>query len=115
NPGIQILSQLLPASSFKVLGAQLFNGVNGVTRGVQNPNYKEIQPRIGVAYKLGPHTVIRGGFGRFAQASYITGGQNGFSRSTSLIATTDNYKTYFDTLDNPYRGGILAPTGASLG
>lgn len=115
NPGVQILSQLLPASAFKVLGAQLFNGVNGVTRGVQNPNYKEIQPRVGFAYKLGAHTVIRGGFGRFAQASFITGGQNGFSRTTLLNATTDNYRTYFDTLDNPFRGGILAPTGASLG
>jgi len=115
NVGVQILQQLLPASSFKVLGAQLFNGVNGVTRGVQNINLGEVQPRFGIAYQLGPHTVIRGGFGRFAQASYITGGQNGFSRSTSLIATTDNYRTYYDTLDNPYRDGILAPTGASLG
>lgn len=115
NPGIQILQQLLPASSFKVMGAQLFNGVNGVMRGDQNINLGEVQPRIGFAYKLGPNTVIRGGFGRFAQASYITAGQNGFSRSTSLITTTDNYRTYYDTLDDPYRNGILAPTGASLG
>ncbi len=115
NVGVQILQQLLPASSFKVLGAQLFNGVNGVSRGVQNPNYGEIQPRIGFAYKLGPNTVIRGGFGRFAQASFITPGSNGFSRSTSLNATNDNYRTYYDTLENPYRDGILAPTGAALG
>src|SRR5262249_42506021 len=65
NAGVQILQQLLPASSFRVMGAQLFNGVNGVTRGVQNPNYGEVQPRIGFAYRLGPNTVIRGGFGRF--------------------------------------------------
>ena len=115
NAGIQILKQVLPASSFKVLGAQLFNGVNGVPRAVQNPNYKEIQPRIGLAYQLGPSTVIRGGFGRFAQASFLTGGQNGFSRSTNLNTTTDNNRTYYDTLDNPYRDGILSPTGASLG
>jgi Carboxypeptidase regulatory-like domain/TonB dependent receptor-like, beta-barrel len=115
NPGIQILQQVLPASAFKVMGAQLFNGVNGVPRGTYNMNYTQFQPRAGFAYQLGPHTVLRGGFGRFTQASFITEGQNGFSRSTALDATNDNYKTYYDTLDNPYRNGILAPTGSSLG
>ena len=61
--GIQLLQQLLPASSFKVMGAQLFNGVGGVSRGIQNINLGEVQPRIGFAYKLGPNTVIRGGLG----------------------------------------------------
>jgi hypothetical protein len=115
NPGVQILQQVLPASAFKVMGAQLFNGVNGVPRGIQNINFGEVQPRIGFAYKLGPNTVIRGGFGRFAQASFNTPGSNGFSRSTSLNATSDNYRTAYDTLDNPYRDGIFAPTGAALG
>jgi hypothetical protein len=115
NVGVQILQQLLPAANFKVMGAQLFNGVNGVRRGVQNNNYGEVQPRIGFAYKIGPNTVIRGGFGRFAQASFITPGSNGFSRTTALNATTDNYRTYYDTLDNPFRDGIFAPTGAALG
>jgi len=59
--------------------------------------------------------VIRGGFGRFTQASFITGGQNGFSRTTNLITTNDNYKHIVETLDNPYQSGILAPTGSSLG
>jgi hypothetical protein len=115
NVGVQILQQVLPASSFKVMGAQLFNGVNGTPRGIQNINLGEIQPRIGFAYKLGPNTVIRGGFGRFAQATFNTPGSNGFSRTTTLNTTTDNYRTYYDTLDNPYRDGIQAPTGAALG
>jgi hypothetical protein len=115
NLGIQALRQVLPASAFKVMGVQLFNGVNGTPRGIQNINLGAIQPRIGFAYKLGPNTVIRGGVGRFMQASFNTPGSNGFSRSTSLNATSDNYRTYYDTLDNPYRDGILAPTGASLG
>ncbi len=115
NVGIQALAQVLPASSFKVLGVQLFNGVNGVPRGTSNTDYKQIQPRLGFAYRLGPNTVVRGGFGRFSQATFITAGQNGFSRTTSLNATADNYRTYYDTLDNPFRDGILAPTGSSLG
>lgn len=118
NPGnaaVQTLAQLLPPASFQVLGAQLFNGVNGVPRGIYNARYDEFQPRVGFAYNLGPNTMIRGGFGRFTQASFITAGQNGFSRTTLLAATQDNYLTPYDTLDNPFRNGILAPTGSTLG
>jgi hypothetical protein len=115
NVGIQILKQYLPASSFKLMGAQMFSGVGGQPRGIYHTDWTQIQPRLGFAYKLGPNTVIRGGGGRFSQASFDTGGQNGFSRSTTLNVTSDNFFTPFDTLDNPYRNGILVPTGSSLG
>lgn len=115
NPAVQTLAQLVPLASFQVRGAQLFNGVDGVMRGVYNTMYREYQPRFGFAYQIGPHTVVRGGIGRFTQASFITGGQNGFSRTTSFVSTQDNYLTPYDTLDNPFRGGILNPTGSSLG
>jgi hypothetical protein len=106
---------LVPASSFKVLGAQLFAGKNGQTRGVFNPDYKQIQPRIGFAYRLGANTVLRGGVGRFDQASFEVAGQNGFSTTTPFIATQDNFLTPYDTLANPFRNGIANPTGSSLG
>ncbi len=115
NAAVQTLAQLLPANSFQVRGAQLFNGVNGVPRGASNTRYREFQPRLGFAYQVGSNTVIRGGIGRFVQATFITPGQNGFSRSTPLTTTKDNYLTYYDTLDNPFRDGIFAPTGSSLG
>ena len=115
NPAVQTLAQIVPAASFKVMGAQLFNGLNGAPGGNNNSVLSEFQPRAGVAYMLTPKTAIRAGFGRFAQASFITAGQNGFSRTTLLSATQDNYLTPFDTLDNPFRGGIPAPTGSSLG
>jgi len=115
NAIVQQLAAMLPASGFKVYGAQLFAGVNGRQRGAVNGDFKEFQPRIGFAYRLRPRTVLRGGIGRFAAASYESGGQNGFSRSTAYIATQNNYLSPSDTLDNPFRGGILAPTGSSLG
>jgi hypothetical protein len=115
NTAVQTLTQLLTASSFQMLGTQLFNGVNGVVRGSSNARWNEFQPRFGFAYRLRANTVIRGGIGRFVQATFITPGQNGFNRSTSLVTTNDNYLTYYDTLDNPYRNGIPAPTGSSLG
>lgn len=115
NPGVQILKQVLPASQFKLMGTQLFAGVNGQSRGIYHTDWTQIQPRVGFAYKLGPNTVIRGGGGRFSQASFDTGGQNGFSRSTTYNATANNYISPVDTLDNPFQGGILTPTGSSLG
>jgi outer membrane receptor protein involved in Fe transport len=113
--GVQQLAQLLPASAFKVLGAQLFAGVNGQPRTVYNADWKEFQPRAGFAWRLGPNTVMRGGFGRFVQPTYDTGGQNGFSVTTPLTATTNNYLTPFDTLANPFQNGIQNPTGSALG
>src|SRR5262249_27417080 len=115
NPVIQQLAQLVPASSFTVHGVQRFAGADGQTRGVFNADYKQFQPRAGFAYRLTPHTVFRRGFGRFTPAAFETAGQNGFSRSTSFIATQDNFFTPYDTLANPFRGGILAPTGSLLG
>jgi hypothetical protein len=116
DPVYQQLAQLVPASSFQIRGAQLFTGVNGQPPGaVSQHDYREFQPRVGFAYRLRPHTVIRGGFGRFVQSTSLRGGQNGFSRTTDFTATTDNFLTPFDTLANPYRNGLLAPTGSSLG
>jgi len=115
NPVVQQLAQLVPASSFVVRGAQRFAGVEGQTTGVFNTDYTQFQPRVGFAYRLTPHTVFRGGAGRFTQASFETAGQNGFSRTTAFIATQDNFFTPYDTLADPFRAGILAPTGSSLG
>lgn len=109
------LAQKVPVDAFKVYGAQLFAGVDGQPRTAVNGSFREFQPRIGFAYLLTPKTVIRGGFGRFVQASGTKGGQNGFSRSTTLITTQDSRLTAYDTLDNPFRDGILEPTGSSLG
>jgi carboxypeptidase family protein len=113
--GVQTLAQLLPASAFKVPGAQLFAGVGSQPRTFSNADYQEFGPRAGFAYRLWTNTVIRGGIGRFTQATYQTGGQNGFSLSTPFNATLNNFITPYDTLANPFQGGILAPTGSSLG
>lgn len=69
NSGVQTLIQVLPASAFRVLGAQTFAGVNGTPRTSVNPDYTQWQPRAGFAYKLAPNAVLRGGFGRSVFAS----------------------------------------------
>ena len=122
DPIYQQLAQLVPASSFKVYGGQLFAGVNGHREAATGYDLHEWQPRVGFAYRFAPHTVIRGGFGRFVQGAGLKGGQNGFSAQTNTLASADAGITPWDTLAAPFRDGagtpggrILEPTGAALG
>jgi hypothetical protein len=115
NAALQQLLGIVPAGSFQVLGVQRFAGVGGQSQYATQPDYHEFQPRFGFAYQIRPNTVIRGGIGRFAMATWEAGGQNGFSVSTSLNASTDNFITPAATLANPFSDGLARPTGASLG
>ena len=115
DAGVQQLIKYVPVSSFQVLGAQRFAGVSGQSRQTFQTDYREVQPRIGFAYRLGPNSVIRGGVGRFVMATQDNGGQNGFSISTALNASNDNYFTPAAILSNPYPNGLTQPTGSSLG
>jgi hypothetical protein len=119
----------LPAGSFNVLGGLTFPG-KGQTAVYQN-NSHLVSPRVGFAWTpkpLGGSTVVRGGFGMFVApvtiASMDVNGkystspntdQEGFSQSTALNATNDNYITPAATLNNPYPSGFLQATGSSLG
>jgi hypothetical protein len=116
-PGIALLQEYRPAaSSFVPTGGILYAGLNGTSRSAVNPRYKYFQPRIGFAYLLRPSTVIRGGIGRFVQSSYQTGvtNQDGYSTSTPITTTNDNYHTSAATLDNPLTS-LLPITGNSKG
>ena len=116
NAVVQQLLQIVSVSSFSARGAQLFAGVNGQSRQVFNSDYTMVQPRFGFAYQIRPTTVIRGGLGRFVQASWTNDiSQIGFSATTPLIVTQDNYSTPYDTLADPFHSGILSATGSSLG
>ncbi len=115
NAAVQELLRIVPVSAFAARGTQLFAGVGGQPEQVYHTDYTMVQPRVGFAYQIRPTTVIRGGFGRFVQATWEHASQIGFSATTPFIATQDNYYTPYETLANPFRNGILAPTGSSLG
>jgi len=112
------------AASFPVTPAQ-FHVAGGYTfadetnRGVWNPDRGNIQPRIGVAYKLDDKTVLRAGFGIFMAPFQIeTPQQVGFAGNTAFVPSNNNGLTFVATLTNPFpngASGLNVSPGSSLG
>ncbi|HEU5457803.1 MAG TPA: TonB-dependent receptor, partial [Terracidiphilus sp.] len=85
-------------------------------------------PRLGFSFAADNQTVIRGGFGIFVEpeslanlastgtySSSALSNQEGFSASTSFLATTNNYQSPASTLSSPYPNGFLPVAGSSMG
>jgi outer membrane receptor protein involved in Fe transport len=118
NLGVQFMQQNRPnASTFVARGAIEYAGVNGTTRNLTQLTEKYFQPRVGFAYAFTTTTVLRGGFGRFTNANFVTNHANqlGFSQTTSFDPTDDNYITQAATLSNPFPTGLVPLTGSALG
>jgi TonB dependent receptor len=85
-------------------------------------------PRIGFSFAVTPKTLLRAGFGVFVMpetlsslastgtySSSALSNQQGFSASTSYVATTNNYLTPANTLSNPFPAGFAQPVGSTQG
>ena len=86
------------------------------------PDYKNIQPRFGFAYRTFHNTVVRGGYGiyfsswRGAVAGTSGVGQQGFDQLTNLVASLGgDGATPAARMSNPYPYGPIQPPGSSLG
>jgi carboxypeptidase family protein len=107
------IPQIAP-SAFSVRGGLQF--ASDANPGFWNADKKNVQPRIGFAYKLNEATVVRGGLGVYTVPFVIAGNfQPGFSQSTSLVPSNDLGLTFNATLTNPFPNGVIAPAGASRG
>jgi len=117
NTGIALLQKYQPAGNVYAKGAILYAGLNGTPAEAFDTQPSYIQPRVGFAYQIRPTTVVRGGYGRFVQASFNTGNTStlGYSSITNFNATSDNYITPSATIANPYPNGLQAKTGNSAG
>jgi len=116
NLGSQLIQQYGAAPGmFSAKGAIHYAGTAGASRQTLATRYTYFQPRIGFAYQLFPKTVIRGGAGRYVQPSFITGNQLGYSQSTTMAPTQDNYHTIHADMNTPFPDGILSAVGNSLG
>ena len=104
----------LQVPGLNLKGGLLFAGVNGVARGLYNPDRNNLAPRVGFAYSLTSKTVVRGGYA----LSYIPVLNkiipNGFETTTPMVSTTDGI-TPKDLLRNPFPNGLLSIPGSTQG
>ncbi|MDZ7380020.1 MAG: TonB-dependent receptor, partial [candidate division KSB1 bacterium] len=106
----------LPPAQFRVRGGLLFAGVGGAPRGITNIDRNNWAPRLGAAYAVTRRTVIRGGYGLFyGPTTLMSETRHGFSATTPFVASIDGGLTPYNTLNNPFPQGILAPPGAREG
>ncbi len=98
-------------------GGLLFAGVGGQASGAYSQDFTDFQPRAGFAYQplANGRLVIRGGVGRsYAPLNYYYGGNIGFAQTTVSQTSTPGF-TPLDTISNPFPGGLVQPTGSTLG
>jgi len=78
-----------------------------------------ISPRFGLAYRLSPRTVFRGGYGIFFNPSTAGGGSpildEGYNKVTSYLTVLSDGATPWSRVSNPLPTGPLQPTGNTLG
>ena len=112
-----------PAAPSVLTGGFVFPGVNGQSRRLYDTDWKQIQPRVGLAYQLFKKTVIRAGAGLYYISTTQGGTTTGFQQSTPYTASLDGGITPSSrgtltgpfSLVNPFPNGIVAPTGSKLG
>ena len=112
-------------STLNTAGGLTFPGSNGAVYAINNGFFS---PRFGFSFAANDKTVIRGGFGLFVMppglsnlsssgsySSSAISNQQGFSATTSFVASNDNFLTVANTLSSPYPNGFVAPVGSSQG
>jgi hypothetical protein len=85
-------------------------------------DWNNFGPRLNLAYRLTPKTVLRAGYGLFYNPTEFgttgagPGGTDGFSGSTNWNTTyQSDGVTPWGRLSDPFPGGVSIPTGSSLG
>jgi hypothetical protein len=125
-----------PTPPQAIYGVWQFAGTNGLPSRTRYTDFTNAAPRIGLAYRLGEKTVIRGGVGVFYQSdTKNNNSQTGFSVSTPYISTFTNGQfpsacvnplvtgnacangvpTGPYSLVNPFPTGLAQPTGPAAG
>jgi len=111
-----------PSPPSVLTGGYVFPGVNGQPSRLYDTDWSNIAPRIGIAWRILPKTVIRTGGGMYYQSSTQSGTTTGYTQSTGYVTSLDQLTPSAGasvngaySLNNPFPNGFLAPTGNSLG
>jgi hypothetical protein len=105
-------------SPFQAPGLSLRGGLQFASDDQRQPFKKDlnnIQPRIGATFRVDDKTVLRGGYALAYLPTFDTGQNNGFSVTTTLVASTDGGITPVGRLSNPFPAGLDQPVGSSQG
>jgi len=101
-------------------GGEMFT--NSSVRTDWDTDWRDFQPRFGLAYLLGSKTVLRGGYGIYYSQSrsgangLLSYGSQGFNQYTSAVTSYQNDgATPWLHLSNPFPTGLIQPPGSSLG
>jgi hypothetical protein len=107
-----------PAGLPNLKGGTVFVGVNGAGRRVAAADLNGWDPRFGFAWRATKHTVLRGGFGVFHDASLLDASaaqrSPGYDSSTSFVSAP-NGVTPTSYVSNPFPGGLVPITGNTQG
>jgi len=82
------------------------------------PSYRNLAPRLSIAYKLSSRFVLRSGFGVYFMNGANTAGTTsatGYTASTPWVSTLDSGRTFKDPLSDPFPSGLVPVPGASAG
>ncbi|MBM3785613.1 MAG: carboxypeptidase regulatory-like domain-containing protein [Acidobacteria bacterium] len=98
-------------------GGLSFAGDGGVSRRATNLDKNNVQLRLGFAYQISQRLVMRGGWGRYYMNPTNSQLQlTGFSQSTPIVTSNDGNRMPVENLiNNPFPGGVIQPSGNSLG
>ncbi len=98
-------------------GLNLLGAMSPVTRHTMwDKDWRDVAPRIGVAYKLTDKLVMRAGFGIFFVPSLGDENPIGFSTNTPWVSTANgNGITPGNPISNPYPNGFIPAIGYSQG
>ena len=85
-------------------------------RGNRNETYKLFAPRVGLAYRLRPRTVLRAGAGMYYLPVNLQFNEGPYGNalnaySTPWLTTIDRSVTPLNTLSDPFPGGVVPSLG----
>lgn len=102
-------SPLGPIAGLNLRGRLQYAGTDGNPRNQIDTDKNNIAPRVGLAYRLGDSTVVRGGYGIFyVPMITLAVGSIGFNSATPWVATVDGLVPE-NLLRNPFPQGFNLP------
>ena len=109
---------MAPLLGRDVVGALKYTG-NGNPRGIYDPQYNNVAPRIAATWAPVSKLVMRAGFGMFYTPAIEFGDYqglslNGFTQATPFVGSVDGI-TPANLLSNPFPNGLLLPPGKAAG